>query len=264
MHMSEFEICRDYESAKDKNEQIKILADMNVCEPSEIIDVLVKNGKISGIKKERTEAKKKKSIKGSPRFSPEEWAQIKKLHDEGVPAKEIAEKLGYDSQAVSNKIWYEKKKRAKVGFEKPAECNSTDVPKSNIDDTYIKELEGIINEQQVKIGEMKAEKENLKLELKNAKADIDERRTANEGLLDELKAKASTVEDLQNKCDALEALANDGAGELSDVLNEIELLAKLAYGCTNSVVRMDEEIKSALLRICFIISDVKTEGNNGQ
>lgn len=259
MHMSEFEICRDYESAKDKNEQIKILADMNVCEPSEIIDVLVKNGKISGIKKERTEAKKKKSIKGSPRFSPEEWAQIKKLHDEGVPAKEIAEKLGYDSQAVSNKIWYEKRKS-----EKSKVCFADTKLKDNIDDTYIKELEGIINEQQVKIGEMKAEKENLKLELKNAKADIDERRTANEGLLDELKAKASTVEDLQNKCDALEALANDGAGELSDVLNEIELLAKLAYGCTNSVVRMDEEIKSALLRICFIISDVKTEGNNGQ
>lgn len=42
--MSEGEILTSYRQAKDKKEQIRILADLNLCSPSDIREVLKKNG----------------------------------------------------------------------------------------------------------------------------------------------------------------------------------------------------------------------------
>ena len=44
MNMTENEIIRQYRGAKDKREQIKILADMNLCEVEEIEKILKDNG----------------------------------------------------------------------------------------------------------------------------------------------------------------------------------------------------------------------------
>lgn len=44
MNMTENEIIRQYKEAKDKREQIKILADMNLCEREEIEKILKDNG----------------------------------------------------------------------------------------------------------------------------------------------------------------------------------------------------------------------------
>lgn len=44
MQMTESEIVRDYREAKNKREQVTILADRNVCEKEEIIGILLKNG----------------------------------------------------------------------------------------------------------------------------------------------------------------------------------------------------------------------------
>ena len=42
--MTEFDICQMYRQAKDKREQIKILAELNATYPSRIIKILSKNG----------------------------------------------------------------------------------------------------------------------------------------------------------------------------------------------------------------------------
>lgn len=44
MEMTKSEILRDWEGAKDKKEQIQILADLNCCTPEEIKDVLIEMG----------------------------------------------------------------------------------------------------------------------------------------------------------------------------------------------------------------------------
>lgn len=44
MNMTENEIIRQYKEAKDKREQVKILADMNLCEVEEIEKILKDNG----------------------------------------------------------------------------------------------------------------------------------------------------------------------------------------------------------------------------
>lgn len=47
--MSDKEIVREYNEAKNKNEQITILADLNLMQESDIKDILAKNGiKVSG------------------------------------------------------------------------------------------------------------------------------------------------------------------------------------------------------------------------
>ena len=44
MRMTENEICREYNKAKDKKLQIGILADMNVCNKEDILKILIRNG----------------------------------------------------------------------------------------------------------------------------------------------------------------------------------------------------------------------------
>ena len=42
--MSEWEICQSYRLAKDKRQQVTILAQLNCTYPSQIIKILAKNG----------------------------------------------------------------------------------------------------------------------------------------------------------------------------------------------------------------------------
>lgn len=44
LKMSEEEIVRNYRQAKEKTKQVQILADLNVCKPADIIEVLSQNG----------------------------------------------------------------------------------------------------------------------------------------------------------------------------------------------------------------------------
>lgn len=44
MQMTENEIVRNYREAKNKREQVTILADLNRCEKEEIVEILLKNG----------------------------------------------------------------------------------------------------------------------------------------------------------------------------------------------------------------------------
>ena len=85
MKMSDFEILRDYREAKDKNEQVKILADMNLCTQKEVVEFLMKHGINAKCRKCRNEAKLEK---------------LKTLHSQGMTDEEMAEELGFGHEYV--------------------------------------------------------------------------------------------------------------------------------------------------------------------
>ena len=150
--MSEAEVCKSYREAKNKNKQIKILADLCLCEEQEIMDILVRNNQIPGIK--APDKKKKKRYN----FTSEEARQIEQMYADKKPAGKIAEKLGLDELSVVNKIKRmglpQKYGRGRTKTEKPQTG-------SDIDREYIKELERLLVE---KDGELKAVKyENARL-----------------------------------------------------------------------------------------------------
>ena len=100
-------ICREFKQAKNKNEQIKILAELNDIDPQIILDILQKNGLISGI--QRTLPKKgapeKKKQKTNALWTPELIDSMVGLLDEGYTNGDIAERLGVDKHSVENKVY---------------------------------------------------------------------------------------------------------------------------------------------------------------
>ena len=72
MKMKESEICREYKEAKDKRAQIRILAELNLCEKNEILNILLKNGYELPPERKKTEQKEEKAVCIGPR---EEKAQ---------------------------------------------------------------------------------------------------------------------------------------------------------------------------------------------
>lgn len=75
MDMSNSEILMCYRQAKDKTEQIKILADRNVCSTERIIGILTASGvDARGFSKIRSKLKKQKAVEAVPEPQPEEQA----------------------------------------------------------------------------------------------------------------------------------------------------------------------------------------------
>ena len=64
MTMTESEICVSYRQAKNKNEQVKILADLNLCKPEDITELLARNGYITGTPQVKKQEEKKMPSKG--------------------------------------------------------------------------------------------------------------------------------------------------------------------------------------------------------
>lgn len=71
MQMTENEIVRNYREAKNKREQVTILADLNRCEKEEIVEILLKNGV------DQRELPRKRK----PRKKPEEEKKSKSVTD---------------------------------------------------------------------------------------------------------------------------------------------------------------------------------------
>ncbi len=102
MEMTNEEICRSYRLAKNKNEQVLRLADLNLCDKKTILDILTEGGEISGIKTSGAVQKKKPVSK----FSPEVKQEILRLSEEGVKPKDIAERLGFAPGQIYNQLYY--------------------------------------------------------------------------------------------------------------------------------------------------------------
>ena len=112
MQMDAGEICRSYAVAKNKNDQIKMLADLNDCSTQEILDVLTEGGMISGVPKQPKQPKQpgKSSGVSTKKWTLEEERELIKLYENGVRSLEIAEKLGRDQKQVYDKVHYLRKK----------------------------------------------------------------------------------------------------------------------------------------------------------
>lgn len=96
-------IANDYKFAKDKNKQIKILAELNGCKESEIIDILREKDLIPGLKAEQ----KPKQKRAKPVIWTEDLdREVQKLSREGLTIVEIAERLGINKQSIYDRRSY--------------------------------------------------------------------------------------------------------------------------------------------------------------
>lgn len=163
LKMSEHEICKMYRDAKDKNEQISILADLNVCDSGTIIDVLSRNGFVPGLPvKSKTAKNDSKERKPATHFTAEICAEIEKLYASGVWTGQIAERLGLDYKAVANKI-------SNMGLPKKYNQNKSDMQKAiqsdNADKLYIQTLEETLKEKDEALKKVSTNCEAYKIEL---------------------------------------------------------------------------------------------------
>ena len=109
--MSEWEICRDFEQAKDRREQIKILADMNSCRRSEIVKVLERNGfkckaakETRGRKPAPTKKTQLKKRRERHQWSDEETTKLIELYKKGYYPADIAEEMKMEVRLITNKL----------------------------------------------------------------------------------------------------------------------------------------------------------------
>lgn len=78
VYMSEREICSDYRNAKDRNEQIKVMAELNGIDRMEVMRILVKNGerltcRVSGQLERRLETLNRKIAKLEQEYREITW-----------------------------------------------------------------------------------------------------------------------------------------------------------------------------------------------
>lgn len=95
MIMSDFEILRDYRQAKNKIEQVKILADLNGCTKEEITECLEKQG-VTVLKVDTPEEKRLSFLY---------------LYNQGMTDEEIASDIGLKASSV-------REIRSKLGLKK--------------------------------------------------------------------------------------------------------------------------------------------------
>lgn len=89
------EICRDYRTAKDKKNQIEILADRNLCTKEVIEDILRSRGE---------ELSEDKPVPRAAKWTVQEEDRLRKLAGEGNTSKEIAELMDRTHKAVEQKL----------------------------------------------------------------------------------------------------------------------------------------------------------------
>lgn len=82
MNMTENEIVRQYKEGKNQGQQIKILADMNLCEKEEIEKILIDNG--CDIPEPNPKRKQKNTSTKEKENIPEEESQEKNPHAAGT------------------------------------------------------------------------------------------------------------------------------------------------------------------------------------
>lgn len=106
LHMSESEICTAYRQAKDKNEQVRILADLNCVPANVIIGVLSANGYITGLvgnktaQKELAKSTPQTAASEPPLAEPSRQEQLIALADKGMTITGAAETLGLTYKGV--------------------------------------------------------------------------------------------------------------------------------------------------------------------
>lgn len=140
MVMDEHQIVMDFKNAANKNKQIMILSQLNNCTTDDILEILANHGAMTGIKREKKEESKVKTIRGkNTEWTPELDAELKKLTAEGLSGDEIAERMGIKKQAIFNRRSYLKKLNGKAVSYKKSEPNKvTKEEKEGVTETMTK------------------------------------------------------------------------------------------------------------------------------
>lgn len=96
MQMSNAEICTSFKQAKNQNDQITILAELNACGTAEILEILQAGGCISGLSKVKREVKEeaKAAKRSNVKWTPEMDRQLVAYCEAGKSIKEIGELMG--------------------------------------------------------------------------------------------------------------------------------------------------------------------------
>lgn len=117
MYMSVHEITSMYKEAADKNAQIEILADLNVCSKREILKVLEEAGAISGVKAKKEGGGQSRGTKKAEKmtWTDEAKSKVRKFLEEGLTVLEVAERMGLDVTQVRNAVTRFKLKEKKEG-----------------------------------------------------------------------------------------------------------------------------------------------------
>lgn len=115
--MTEFDICRDYRLAKNKREQIKILADRNVCGVREIQEILARHGlydgKIAAPAKPKLQKPKKEKSKGKKyvKWTADMVEALLAMREQEYKTRDIAGRLGVTPMQVTQKTYDVLKRR---------------------------------------------------------------------------------------------------------------------------------------------------------
>lgn len=105
MQMTESEICVSYRQAKNKNEQVRILAQLNAVSAEEILGILSENGYISGVPNAKKAGEKAVSAEEEKTVKKREKPEIVLeryigLADKGFTLSEAAEAMGLSVSSV--------------------------------------------------------------------------------------------------------------------------------------------------------------------
>lgn len=96
MQMSNAEICTSFKQAKNQNDQITILAELNACGTEKILEILQAGGCISGLPKvkKKLQEEAKAAKRSNVQWTPEMDKQLVAYCEAGESVKGIAELMG--------------------------------------------------------------------------------------------------------------------------------------------------------------------------
>lgn len=140
MQMSNAEICSSFRQAKNQNDQISILAELNACSTAEILEILQAGGCITGLPVAK---KAKTSNKATNRliWTAELDKQLIDLVEAGNSNEKIAEIMGLEYLQVKNRR--DKLKRKGYLFKRSADDDKSPDEEATVENTPMETSGGV-------------------------------------------------------------------------------------------------------------------------
>ena len=259
MEMTVDEILYSYRSAKDKAEQVKILAELNLCKICDIEKLLVENGEQVPDRKTRTR-RKDVAKRNYAAWDEQSVAQLKAYVREGLSNLDIAERLGRPLSSIEYQI--SKRGFARLrGKEECVEAGGCGGSQANlqkegdVDDAYMQYLEQEFksavfsrDEYKKQLEEKTLEFEALRLEKegfeKQAEALADENRQLTETFSVDMDRATSEVLILRQELDAVRNEKREASMNVNNAVSMLHLILTAVKG----VQRQSDPIDDAVLR----------------
>lgn len=238
MEMTVGEILTSYRQAADKSEQVKILAELNLCKMCDIERILAKNGYEVPRRKGVNMVRAPKGRTSCITWDDAAVARLEGYVREGLSNLEIADRFGTTEKNISVHVTQfglgGLRKRKKAKKEEPR----SDAAGEDIDSTYVKHLE-----QELKTavhGKDEAEKQLLQVqkEFEERKEQRDKERARLEQEAERLKEKQEAfLQDAENAASLLHlVLCSVKAVRRQAVSLDDAVLRGVAVGVANAIV----------------------------